>query len=218
MTQYKRARWSKEEDDYLREHYPWNPIKDTVEKLNRSKSAVVQRASQLGLSSQLKKERAWSDEDIQFLEWAIKELGIQRCAEVIGRSVSAVKCACRRHSIDMSTQNPDWTQDDVDLIKGHVGFAGLQDIASSLGRSLEAVLWKAREVGIEIHSDMEDDVSDAESPDMDEVWNPQDDEALLYMSSIGQDWQKIAQILNRTPSSARYRLSLLSESLERETA
>ena len=87
-----RTKWSKDEDDIIRDMYSKYPIKELVTVLpNRSKDAIILRANKLGLLSYYKANSLWTEEQKQYIidNWELEPDKIM--AKKLNKTFRAVK-------------------------------------------------------------------------------------------------------------------------------
>lgn len=80
-----KKKWTKEDDDFIIEHFKEISIKEISKKLQRTENSIHLRASFLGLTQ--KRSAGWTEEEVKLLH---TDRPIVEIARMIGRSVSAV--------------------------------------------------------------------------------------------------------------------------------
>lgn len=90
--------WSKEEYDFIQEHYEARGAEYVSEQLRRSKNAVHTHAKLLGLTS----KRYWSKEEDDVLRKHYNSITARELGEKLGRSARAVNARARHLGISKS--------------------------------------------------------------------------------------------------------------------
>lgn len=85
----KKRRWSKEESEFLTEHYKALPMAELVDKLGRSEDSIRWQASYCGLTDE--KPKAYTPCEVKFISENMGEMPIYKIALQLGRSAKGVK-------------------------------------------------------------------------------------------------------------------------------
>ena len=83
----KNTKWTKEEEEYLRENYKKVSESELEEKLNRNIKAICQKARRMGLSASIK----WTKEEDNYLKENWGKLKIDTLCKRLNRSKRAVQ-------------------------------------------------------------------------------------------------------------------------------
>ena len=140
------GRWTKDEDEYLRERISTESLKRIAEGLGRTVSAVKDRARVLGLRRG-RTIKHWTDEDTAFLEASYPAMSVQQIAEKLGRSILSVKGRIVRLGLGGGLRTA-WTPEDDEVIRRRYVRDGGPALARRLGRSLSAVHCRAQNLGV----------------------------------------------------------------------
>jgi len=140
-----KRRWSKEEEELLKELYGSYPVTTIAKVLGRTPKSVMRKAERMGLRS-FKKD--WNLEDLITLLVLRFQYGvrIKDIAKILGRGESSIKCKLWRLNLTNPVQR--WSEEEINLLKNLYGVVNVKDIARYLGRTPEAVKMKACELGL----------------------------------------------------------------------
>jgi|GEM_PF-574260 len=84
--------WSKDEEDYLKEHYGEKSVKMIAKSLSKTKSAVYQKANSMGLESEsCGSGRRWSKDEIKDLKSRYSFESTSKIAKDLNRTKSSVR-------------------------------------------------------------------------------------------------------------------------------
>jgi len=138
-----KRRWSKEEEELLKELYGSYPVTTIAKILKRTPKSVMRKAERMGLRS-FKKD--WSLEDLITMlvlrfQYGVK---IKDIAKTLGRGESSIRCKLWRLNLTNPVQK--WSEEEINLLKNLYGIVDVKDIARYLGRTPEAVKTKASEL------------------------------------------------------------------------
>lgn len=108
------AQWTIAELTFVEQHYGQLPVAEIGEKLGRTASAVIAKASLLGLTDC----GNWSFKEKDFLKKHYGHLSTQKIADRLGRSVSAVRAVVGK--LDLGKwHNVPWTETELALMRAH---------------------------------------------------------------------------------------------------
>lgn len=176
--------WTSDEDYYLIEHYKIDGAQKCADNLKRTKQAVLNRVSKLGISKQ--NASKWTAQEEAYLIEHYSEDGTKKCAEALGRSISAVLKKARKLKLK---SNCFWsTKDDEYLIK-HFHTKGPAECARNLGHTSNAVKRRASALGLLQKS---------------KEWTPKED-AYLAKHYKTDGSKKCAEALERTEDAVKAR-------------
>jgi hypothetical protein len=99
-TEGKKRRWSKDEDNLLKELYPKNNVKYIANKIDRSVTAIHRHACIIGITN---KCVLWSSQEEKLLKKLWSKKSYSDIAKIIGRSVSAI--TLKAHKLGLSSRN-----------------------------------------------------------------------------------------------------------------
>ena len=143
-----RGEWSEREIEYLRKHYATRGALVCGHQLNRSESAVRQRAARLGLRVQ---EFRWSPQEDRILR-AFACRGIHAIGKALGkvrgtpfRSPEAIKTRAGTLKVPTATARVRWSAKEDRIICRHLRRGNLDDVIARLGgkRSRAAIVTRA---------------------------------------------------------------------------
>lgn len=139
-------RITEDELDYIRSfnNQPENSkVKDVLEHLGVSKRAYYYRRNKAGIKK--KHIRGWSDEEIDFLTKTVNTLTMKEQANILGRSISAIKN--KRFEIQAVKYNSKQRLESVLKLasEGKIKY----EIAKILGISVSGVNWYLYQYNIE---------------------------------------------------------------------
>lgn len=108
------TQWTIAELTFVEQHYRQLSVAEIGEKLGRSTSAVIAKASRLGLTD----SGNWSSGEKDFLKKHYGHLSTQEIADWLGRSVSAVRAVAGKLELG-KWQNVPWTETELALMRAH---------------------------------------------------------------------------------------------------
>lgn len=94
-------RWSKAEEEYLRENYQTSSYRDISEFLGKTEGAIRAKCFDL----RLVKKDAWTQEDIDFIKENYQKMSVAEIARVLNRTPNAVKLKAQRNGLKKSPYN-----------------------------------------------------------------------------------------------------------------
>lgn len=133
--------WTKEDDDYLCEHYLVDKTKECAQYLGRTTSSVHQRARVLGLVQNC----YWTKEDDDYLRVHYQKDGAPVCAEHLGRTTGATRNHARRLGLTQAICD---FKDDDEYLRKHYKKDGCNACAEHLGRTVSATQQRAKRLGL----------------------------------------------------------------------
>ena len=137
------AQWTIAELTFVEQHYGQLSVAEIGEKLGRTTSAVIAKASLLGLTDR----GNWSSEEKDFLKKHYGHLSTQKIADRLGRSVSAVRAAVTK--LDLGKwHNVLWTEAELALMRAHYkkGIDGMKLLLPE--RTQGAIVVQAGKMGL----------------------------------------------------------------------
>ena len=140
----KRRRWTKEEEDYIKDHYKTRTVKDIAEVLGRSERSVIMRARHLGVAK-LKIKR-WTEEEEDYLKKNFKKKSFKEMADHLERTEKSVSKKALGMGLRRKTPYL-WTDEELKYLKDHFMTKSYEDIGKEIGRSADAVSKKAHGLG-----------------------------------------------------------------------
>lgn len=146
------ARWSREAEQYIREHYADETAVEIARKLGRTPAAVRNRIVSLGLwkhGTRPENGRRWTPKEEAYLEENWETKNDEELAAAVGRSAAAV---CRhRKTLGLmwkkGCRGPNWTPEELKTLEDLWGEKPAPQIAGILGRNLKSVRIKALRLG-----------------------------------------------------------------------
>lgn len=94
-------RWSKAEEEYLKENYQTSSYRDISEFLGKTESAIRVKCFDL----RLVKKDAWTQEDIDFIKENYRKMSVTEIARILNRTPNAVKLKAQRNGLKKSPYN-----------------------------------------------------------------------------------------------------------------
>ena len=140
----KNKRWTQEEDNVIRELYS---IKDTdLTHLipGRSKQAIQQRASILGV----KAIDNWTDEEMEWLQNNSCIYTVEEMAERLGKGRSQIKRALKKHDLKALLKINEWTKEEDDTIREFYPSEGGNVYLRLKDRTYNTVMGRASALGV----------------------------------------------------------------------
>jgi len=154
------SRWSYEEEELLRRHYPRYGAQYAARLLGRSQYAICARASDLGVtrpSATAGKPRPWARKGWSPPPWTPEDDEKLRRLHVERRTPSQIARALKRtkkdivhraRSTGLYRDQSGWTAEEDHLLRKLYGTVPYREIAGRLGRSVTAVTAHAGYLGI----------------------------------------------------------------------
>lgn len=94
-------RWSKTEEEYLKENYQTSSYRDISEFLGKTEGAIRAKCFDL----RLVKKDIWTQEDIDFIKENYQKMSVIEIARVLNRTPNAVKLKAQRNGLKKSPYN-----------------------------------------------------------------------------------------------------------------
>lgn len=185
------GKWSKEEDDILREHYPKIGPRVITMLPGRSKSACTSRANALKIKYLA---RNWSDDEDAILIEHFPKVGGGVTALLPNRSGAA--CRIRAKKLGLLPPQREWTPSELGILKEYYPHMGKDIILLLPNRSVSSCMHMAHELGIHY---TERNTS---------CWSADEDEILRkFYPDIGPDVSN--KLPGRTPEACKSRARTL---------
>ena len=153
-----RARWSKEEDDFLRANYTTLDAKRIGERLGRSEGSVHYRVRKLkGESLWI---LPWTTKEYDFLEEHYETSGPKYVSEQLGRSENAIYNRAHALGLKPPPEMPKaagapkmphealWSKSDDEILRDYYQSLPARVLGEILGRSERSVRGRARYLGL----------------------------------------------------------------------
>ncbi len=109
----KRKRWTKEEEQWLKENYQKFSNKELAEKFGVSETSIQKKLASLGLTRQQQKK--WTKEDEEFLKENYESMSIEELAKKFNVTPLAVKKKLAR--LGLSKRSKKRTSEQTEVIK-----------------------------------------------------------------------------------------------------
>lgn len=158
LPSYKSNRWTKEEEDLLREYAPKYITKTIAKKLGRSVLSVQKKAIKLGIELHGEKD-PWKKWMIDYLKDNINKKTIGEIQETLGLSYRRILTKCSELGIEYIKES--WTEEEIATLRKYAQTCHYTELTKVLPRrTIGAITAKAFELGIETISDyakIEDD-------------------------------------------------------------
>lgn len=158
LPPYKSNRWTKEEEDLLREYSTKYVTKTIAEKLGRSVLSVQKKAIKLGIVLQGEKD-PWEKWMIDYLKENINKKPIGEIQSTLNLSYHRITSKCKELGIEYIKGI--WTEEEIEILRKYAKTCHYTELTKVLPRrSIGAITAKAFELGIETISDyvkLEDD-------------------------------------------------------------
>ena len=148
MKKAKRVLWIKAEEEVLLKHYAGKGSTYCTKMLRssgywRTRVAVECKAKKMGL----KHNRLVTADEMDFLCSNFRELGADKCAEMMGRPKISTKDIARRLGLT-NKKNPRYTEDEKDFVRSHYPTKGARYCAEKLVRKRTAIVQLAFALGV----------------------------------------------------------------------
>lgn len=140
--------WSEDEIEFLIKKASEMTAIEISEKLGRSKSAVFQKARQLGLK--LKHTNYFfSDEEIEYIKENYRTLGSKKISEALGRSIGSVNNLARSLGLT-NKKNIEWNEEEILIVKNEYLEIGAKGIIEkySFCKTQSQITFMANKLGI----------------------------------------------------------------------
>lgn len=151
LPEYKSNRWTKEEENLLREYAPKYVTSTIAKKLGRSYIAVQKKALKLGveLHSEVDPWKKWM---IEYLKENINKKPIGEIQDVLGLSYHKIITKCNELGIEYVKES--WTEEEIETLRKYAQTCHYTELTKVLPRrSVGAISAKAYELGIETISE-----------------------------------------------------------------
>ena len=147
LEEYKSNRWTKEEEELLREYSKKYVTKTIARKLGRSYLAVQKKAVKLGIELHSTPD-PWKKWMIDYLKDNINKQPIGKIESMIGLSYHSILTKCKELGIDYVKEN--WTDDEIKILREYANKCHYTELTKVLpNRTIGAIAAKAYELGIE---------------------------------------------------------------------
>ena len=151
LKEYKSNRWTKEEEELLREYSKKYVTKTIARKLGRSYIAVQKKAIKLGIELSSEKD-PWKKWMIDYLKDNINKTPIGEIGKILGLSYYQIIKKCKELNIEYVKES--WTEEEIEILKKYAKTCHYTELTKVLPRrSVGAISAKAYELGIETISD-----------------------------------------------------------------
>lgn len=138
-------KWTKEDDQFLIDHFSNLSSKEMAEYLGRTKYSITSRVQRLGLSSLGIKRKIWSEVEDEYLKEYSKLFSMQVLSIALSRTERSIRL--RLYEICSSSNcYKTWTNDDVDYLVKNYGYLKTNVIAQKMGRTLGSIYFKINEL------------------------------------------------------------------------
>lgn len=147
LEEYKSNRWTKEEEELLREYSKKYVTKTIAKKLGRSYLAVQKKAIKLGIELHSTPD-PWKKWMIDYLKDNINKQPIGQIEAMIGLSYHSILTKCKELGIKYVKEN--WTDEEIKILREYSKKCHYTELTKVLpNRSVGAISAKAYELGIE---------------------------------------------------------------------
>ncbi|MBE6160458.1 MAG: hypothetical protein E7157_05390 [Lactobacillales bacterium] len=151
LPAYKSDRWTKEEEEKLREYSKKYVTKTIAKKLNRSYIAVQKKAVKLGIELRSTPD-PWKKWMVEYLKENINQKSIGEIESVIGLSYYQIISKCKELGIEYKKTL--WTEEEIAILREYAPKCHYTELVKVLpGRSIGAITAKAYELEIETISE-----------------------------------------------------------------
>lgn len=133
-------RWTKEEEQFLRDNYGEHGPAYCAEKLGRTYNSVQQRARKLNLKA------GWSEQEEQFLTNNYAEHGPTYCAKQLNRTYASVNIKASKLNLTKAKFNSTWSKEETQFLTNNYANNGPTYCAEKLGRTYKSVERKSTEL------------------------------------------------------------------------
>ena len=147
LEEYKSNRWTKEEENLLREYSKKYVTKTIAKKLGRSYLAVQKKAVKLGIELHSTPD-PWKKWMIDYLKDNINKLPIGQIESMIGLSYHSILTKCKELGIEYIKES--WTEEEIRILREYADKCHYTELTKVLpNRTIGAISAKAYELGIE---------------------------------------------------------------------
>lgn len=151
LEEYKSNRWTKEEENLLREYADIYLTEEIATKLGRSYLAVQKKANKLGIILHSEND-SWEDWMIEYVKENINKIPIGKISEHIGLSYRRILTKCEHLGIEYIPEK--WTEEEIKILREYAPKCHYTELTKVLpGRTVGAITAKAFELGIETISE-----------------------------------------------------------------
>lgn len=151
LEEYKSNRWTKEEENLLREYADKYLTEEIATKLGRSYLAVQKKANKLGIILHSEND-PWEDWMIEYVKENINKIPIGKISEHIGLSYRRIITKCEHLGIEYIPEK--WTEEEIKILREYAPKCHYTELTKVLpGRTVGAISAKAFTLGIETISD-----------------------------------------------------------------
>ncbi len=146
LEEYKSNRWTKEEEQLLREYAKKYVTKTIAKKLGRSYLAIQKKAIKLGIELH-SSPNPWKKWMIDYLKDNINKQPIGQIEAMIGLSYRTILTKCKELGIEYKKEN--WTEEEINILRKYADKCHYTELTKVLpNRTLGAITAKAYELGI----------------------------------------------------------------------
>lgn len=147
LEEYKSNRWTKEEEEILREYSKKYVTKTIAKKLGRSYLSVQKKAVKLGIELHGTTD-PWKKWMIDYLKDNINKQPIGQIESMIGLSYHSILVKCEELGIEYVKQG--WTEEEIQILREYANKCHYTELTKVLpNRTIGAIAAKAYELGIE---------------------------------------------------------------------
>lgn len=147
LEEYKSTRWTKEEEELLREYSKKYVTKTIAKKLGRSYLAVQKKAIKLGIELHSTPD-PWKKWMIDYLKDNINKQPIGQIESMIGLSYHSILTKCKELGIEYVKES--WTEEEIKILREYADKCHYTELTKVLpNRTVGAIAAKAYELGIE---------------------------------------------------------------------
>ncbi len=147
LEEYKSNRWTKEEEQLLREYSKKYVTKTIAKKLGRSYLAVQKKAVKLGIELHSTPD-PWKKWMIDYLKDNINKQPIGQIESMIGLSYHSIVAKCKELGIEYVKES--WTEEEIKILREYADKCHYTELTKVLpNRTIGAISAKAYELGIE---------------------------------------------------------------------
>lgn len=147
LEEYKSNRWTKEEEELLREYSKKYVTKTIAKKLGRSYLAVQKKAVKLGIELRSTPD-PWKKWMIDYLKDNINKQPIGQIESMIGLSYHSILTKCKELGIEYVKES--WTEEEIKILREYADKCHYTELTKVLpNRTIGAISAKAYELGIE---------------------------------------------------------------------
>lgn len=148
-------KWSKNDVAILKKEYPQVGAVALIEKLQRTRDAIMRKAGKLGIVhpggyAEKYQQKPWAAKDLKFVRDNYGKLKVSEIAEELGRSQNAIRKQANKLGIRsaLSIGYDAWNKYQIKLLKEHWATEDKEVLARMIGRSVFAIEGKAKGLGL----------------------------------------------------------------------